>query len=395
MTVILVLHVVALNVVLCKSVGAQSHSSMTFTMRSYDARVQQGIDLIYNLRFEEADSHFDSIINSDPANPLGYFFRAMVVWWRVLINLDDQSHDQDFFDRLEDCIKVCDARLDHDKNDFDAILFKGGAIGFRGRLRGDRKQMLKAARDGLRSLPLLKQSRELEPTNKDILFGQGIYNYFREVIPQKYPIVRAVTWTLDDGDREVGLRQLEEVANEGRYARAEAKYFLAQIYRLFEEDEVKALPYLEDLRIQYPKNSIFHRFTARTYVALGRWQKALPLLRQVVTRSKSGLRGYHLPARIEALYYQGRYAFLHNKLNEAENYFANVDSLSHGLGMRPKDQEVRGYVALANLYLGMALDHEGRREEAIKSYQRVRALPKYGASHKLAKRYQRKPYQRP
>ena len=216
MTVILVLHVVALNVVLCKSVSAQSHSSMTFTMRSYDARVQQGIDLIYNLRFEEADSHFDSIINSDPANPLGYFFRAMVVWWRVLINLDDQSHDQDFFDRLEDCIKVCDARLDHDKNDFDAILFKGGAIGFRGRLRGDRKQMLKAARDGLRSLPLLKQSRELEPTNKDILFGQGIYNYFREVIPQKYPIVRAVTWTLDDGDREVGLRQLEEVANEGR-----------------------------------------------------------------------------------------------------------------------------------------------------------------------------------
>ena len=98
---------------------------------------------------------------------------------------------------------------------------------------------------------------------------------------------------------------------------------------------------------------------------------------------------------LQKLIHQERGKRYKNKLNEAENYFANVDSLSRGLGMRPKDQEVRGYVALSNLYLGMALDHEGRREEAIKSYQRVRALPKYGASHKLAKRYQRKPYQRP
>ena len=69
---------------------------------------------------------------------------------------------------------------------FEAILFKGGAIGFRGRLRGDRSQYLRAARDGLRSLPLLQKSRQLEPTNKDILFGQGIYHYFAEAMPGHY-----------------------------------------------------------------------------------------------------------------------------------------------------------------------------------------------------------------
>ena len=276
--------------------AAPAEPPPTLTMRVYDERVQRGVDLIYNLRFEEADRYFDELVASYPDNPLGYFFRAMVAWWRVLIDLDDTSHDEAFYRRIDECIEICDARLGIDPDDFDAILFKGGAIGFRGRLRGDRRQMLRAAQDGLRSLPLLERSRKMEPTNKDILFGQGIYNYFRDVIPQKYPIVRAVTWMLKDGDRETGLRQLREVAAEGRYAKAEAKYFLAQIYRLFEEDEAAALPYLEELRSRYPPNSIFHRYTARTYASLNRWDRALPLYREVVERSEAGARGVP-PAR--------------------------------------------------------------------------------------------------
>ena len=102
----------------------------------------------------------------------------MTSWWRVLIDLEDRSHDELYYDQLQECIDVCDARLEEDPDNFDAILFKGGAIGSRGRLRGDRGKFLGAARDGLRSLPLLKRSRNLEPTNKDILFGQGIYDYF-------------------------------------------------------------------------------------------------------------------------------------------------------------------------------------------------------------------------
>ena len=363
--------------------------------RVHDARVQRAVDLIYNLRLPEAEHFFAAIKTSHPAHPLGHFFFAMVQWWRVLIDLDDDSEDKEFYRRLEVCIAVCDARLKRTPDDFDAILFKGGAIGFRGRLRGDRRQMLRAARDGMRSLPLLKRSRSLEPTNKDILFGQGIYNYFREVIPQKYPIVKAVTWLLESGDREVGLQQLREVAREGSYARAEALYFLAQVHRLFEEDDAGALPYLQQLRALYPANSIFHRYTALTYAKLGRWESAIPLYREVVERSLSGQTGYHRRGHIEAEYYQGRNAFLMARLQTAIHHFTAADSLSRGLGARPKDQEVRGYVALANLYLGMALDALGRRPEAVLRYRRVRLLPSHGASHKLARRYEREAYRLP
>ena len=104
----------------------------------------------------------------------------------------------------------------------------------------------------------------MEPTNKDILFGQGIYNYFAEVMPRQHPIIKPILWLLPEGDRELGLQQLREVAAEGLYARTEAAYFLAQIYRLFEKDKALALPFLQELLARYPDDALFHRYTART-----------------------------------------------------------------------------------------------------------------------------------
>ena len=80
-------------------------------MRGFDVRIQQGIDLIYNLRFAEAERHFQAIVAAEPDNPLGYFFRAMVSWWRILIDLPDKTHDAEFHARLKQCIEVCDRRL--------------------------------------------------------------------------------------------------------------------------------------------------------------------------------------------------------------------------------------------------------------------------------------------
>ncbi|MEE2657451.1 MAG: tetratricopeptide repeat protein [Candidatus Latescibacterota bacterium] len=369
---------------------------MSYTLRGEvaDARIQLGIDLIYQLRFDEADRHFEAIIAQNPDNPLGHFFRAMVAWWRVLIDLEDESHDQSFYDLLDHCIEVCDRRLDEDPDDFDAILFKGGAIGFRGRLRGDRHQYLRAVRDGIRCLPLLKRSRQLDPANKDILFGQGIYNYFAAMAPMKFPIIRPLMLFFAKGDRELGIAQLEQVAAEGRYARTEAKYFLGQIYRLFEDDPVRALSYLTELGDTYPKNSIFHRFRGRVLVSADRWQEARQLYEDIRSRAAKGWPGYHRRAHIEALYYIGRHAFRERDASTAATVFSRADSLSYGLGDDLDLQAFRGYVSLANLYLGMSLDELGRRAEAMRRYDRVLRLPAKGSSHKRAEGYKREPFTR-
>ncbi len=367
---------------------SSSPDTSTYTLRGYDERIQYGIDLIYNLKFKAADRYFERVIAADPDNPLGHFFLAMVTWWRVLVDLDDRAHDEAFYKLLEKCIKVCDQRLKQDRDDFDAILFKAGAIGFRGRLRGDRGQYLRAANDGLKSLPLLKRSRRMEPTNKDILFGRGIYNYFAAVMPREHPIIRPVMWFLPDGDREKGLQQLREVAEEGRYARSEAAYFLAQIYRVFERNNHKALPYLEKLYSRYPDNALFHRYTARVLADLGRWKRSVPLYQEVVRRSREGRAGYHVRGHMEALYHLGKFAFYQRRLKEAEERFTAVNSLGSGQGKEGDN----GYVVLGHLLLGMTYDLQGERAAAVACYEQVGKLDNQGDNHKLARQYLETPY---
>ncbi len=375
----------------CRAFASGMVQPDEYTLRTFNPQIQDGIDLVYDLRLDEAEEFFqEEIIAVHPDQPIGYFFLAMVSWWRILIDMDDTTHDAEFHRRIEACIRVCDRRLDADPDNFDAILFNGGAIGFRGRLRGGRGQYLRAAADGLRSLPLLEKSRALEPENSDILFGQGIYNYFAEVIPREIRVVRPIMMLLPAGNRELGLEQLREVARRGQYARAEADYFLAQIHTLYEEDLLAARTHLQRLHRRYAENSLFHLRLARTTAELGYWQHAVRLYREWVDRSLEQRTGYHVHGRLEALYYLGRYALYENRLEEAAASFAMVDSLGQAT-QRPRDLQ---YAALANLMLGMTRDLQGQREQALKHYDTVRRLPRLGNSHDLAREYSRQPYTR-
>ncbi|MBM3277201.1 MAG: hypothetical protein FJY95_03860 [Candidatus Handelsmanbacteria bacterium] len=368
---------------LCAPLAAQTPPH---TLRVDDPRLQQGIALIYQLRFAEADQYFGAIVAAEPDNPVGHFFLAMVTWWRVLVDLDDTRHDEDFYALLEKCVEVCDRRLDQQRGDFDALMCKGGALGFRGRLRGDRHQFLQAAADGLKCLPLLDQIHQLEPANKDVLFAWGIYDYFVEAMPERYPIVKPIVWLMKRGDKERGLRQLQTVAQEGYYAHAEAAYFLAQIYRVFEGDDRRALDYFQELHARYPENALFHRHTARAMIAAGAWEQGAALYAEVARRSQAGQVGYHRRGHLEARYYLGRDAFRRRYLDLALGEFAAADSLGQGL------EEDRHYVALAALSRGMCLDLAGRRPEALAAYHQVKARPDYLQSHDLADQYLREPY---
>jgi tetratricopeptide (TPR) repeat protein len=97
---------------------------------------------------------------------------------------------------------------------------------------------------------------------------------------------------------------------------------------------------------------------------------------------------------MESLFYIGKRAFNLRRSQDAIRAFAAIDSLSYTLGEDVEVQAMRGYTALANLYLGMAYDETGRRELALASYQRVRQLPRQRRSHELAKRYQKTAYTR-
>lgn len=353
-----------------------------------DARLLRGIDYLYNMDFEKADNEFTEVIRSEPNHPAGYFFQAMTQWWRILSNFDDESQDERFYSMLEKVIDMCEAQLDKNENDVTALFFKGGAVGFRGRLRGNRGKWVGAANDGLVALPAVRKAFALEPNNYDVLLGIGIYNYYADVVPKQYPIVKPLMLFFPSGDKKIGLEQLEIASQKARYAKTEAIYFLLQSYFTYEKQYSKALEIARELHSKYPRNPLFHRMYGRCYVSLGYWAEAFFVFTDVEKKYASHQLGYDTYDGREAYYYIGKFNFLAGKFDEALQSFYKCDELSRKID---KDG-ASGFMSMANLTIGLIYDLQQKRDLALVQYQKVLDMKEYENTHKDAQRYMEKPY---
>jgi tetratricopeptide (TPR) repeat protein len=355
-----------------------------------DARVQRGIDYIYNIEFEKADKEFAEVVRLAPDHPAGYFFQAMTEWWRILSNFDDESRDKHYYEMLAKVVDMCDKRLEANENDVTALFFKGGAVGFRGRLRANRGAWLAAANDGLVALPAVRKAFKLEPANYDVLLGMGIYNYYADVVPSQYPIVKPLMIFLPGGDKKKGLEQLELAAQKARYAKTEAMYFLLQTYFTYEKHFVRALEIARELRTKYPRNPLFHRMVGRCYVSLGYWAEGFKIFSEVEERYRNHQDGYDDYDGREAYYYIGRQYFLAGQFDESLKNLYRCDELSRKIDKNGSS----GFMSMANLTIGLIYDVQKKRGSALAQYQKVLNMKEYENTYKDARRFMEHPYTR-
>jgi len=356
--------------------------------QDFDARAQQGIARVYNLEFEAAEGDFRAMIDARPGDPAGYFFLAMVRWWRILIDIDNEQYDREFTGALDGVVAMCDSLLEKNPDDVNAIFFKGGALGFEGRLRFHRNDYLGAADAARRALPLVRTAMELDPGNDDVLLGAGIYSYYADVIPAEYPFVKPLMLFVPPGDRQKGIRDLERAASHGRYASIEAKYFLLQIYYAEEKDYVRALGLASGLHERFPANVVFQRYLGRVYVATNSWEAAHGVFADIIARVRQGMRGYTPPVEREARYYTGMASMLGGNLDAALQEFYRCDEISRSLDR----EEASGFMSMANLRIGEVYDLQGKRQLALEQYRKVKDMANYQESRSMADRFIESPY---
>ncbi|MFN3393161.1 MAG: tetratricopeptide repeat protein [Candidatus Thermochlorobacter sp.] len=356
-------------------------------IKQYNEQILQGIDLIYNLEFEKAEKIFTEIRSKDSKSPIGHFFLGMTLWWKMMLDIDNVQHDEQFCDFMEKTIEVCEERLERNSEDVEALFFKCGSLGFRGRLRANRESWLKAASDGKDALPIVNKLQKLDKDNYDILFGLGLYNYYAEVIPEKIPAVRPLALLFPKGDKLKGIKQLELAAEKSRYARTESLYFLLQIYYVYEKDYVKAIEYARRLYQKYPRNVVFHTFLGRALASGGYWHEAEAVYNDVLQKSKSGTENYGDRAAREAHFHLGMAMMNSRKISQALEHFKHAEALCKKI-----DKEPSAYQALTALRLGMIYDLQGDHNAAVTHYKKVLQMKNYQNSHQLAKTYIEHPF---
>jgi tetratricopeptide (TPR) repeat protein len=359
---------------------------------SIDDHTRKGIDFVYNLEFDKAETEFKNITRDYPRHPAGYFFLAMIDWWRILIDIDNESSDERFYSKLDYVIDLSDSMLDRNPDDVAALFFKGGALGFEGRLRANRNKWVQAANDGRQALPIVQRAYRIAPGNFDILLGMGIYNYYAAVIPEQFPAVKPLMVLFPTGEKKKGIEQLIMAGENAKYAAIESNYFLLQLYYSFEKQYEKSLDLSLKLFYRFPKNTVFHRYIGRSYVSLGMWSEACAAFSSILARcgtGPSGQTGYGPSAKREAYYYLGVCSMNAGRLDDALQNFYRCDELS-----RPLDKNGEsGFMSMANLKVGMIFDLQKKRNYAVEQYKKVLRMKNFESSHDLADKYLKTPNQ--
>ena len=355
----------------------------------FDSVASQGIKQIYDMQFSNAENTFRRLIADYPDHPAGRFFLAMIDWWKILVDPDVESYDDLFFQKLEDVIYQCDDLLEKNPQNVDALFFKGGAIGFRGRLRAFRESWIKAADDGREALPIVERASKLDPGNLDVQLGFGIYNYYASVIPNDFPLLKPLMIFFPKGDKEKGIEQLTNTAMNGRYAKYEARYFLMTLYFTYENDAYRAGEFAKLLNADFPDNPIFERWMGRIAARKGDYPACASVFQDVLIKAGKNYFGYNNKKALrEAYYYIAVNERNDKKLDSAKIFFEKCADISRQVD---KNEE-SGFLINSLLFLGMINDVQGNRDKATEIYKKLLDMKDYGNSHTLAKQYLDKPY---
>ncbi len=289
---------------------------MNVQMESTDA-----VNDMYNFKFEKAEKQFYKLKERFPKHPLPYFLLGLSQWWKIMPNVDNDHYDDRFLAYMDSAIYFAEELYDANDKNIEAAFFLAAGYGFKGRLYSERGWWRKSTVAGKHALDYLEISKGQNELSPEFLFGDGLYNYFAEWIPENYRFFKSILWLFPDGDKKLGLEQLKEVGNNAFYTRTEAQCFLMIIYGSLESNQVAALPYAKYLAQTFPDNSYFQRFYARTLYYAGYYDEAEKTSLSILQKIDSSYVGYEATSGKYASFFLGQIYEFYKDYSKAKQYY--------------------------------------------------------------------------
>jgi len=330
----------------------------------------QGLNDLYNFKFERAEAEFQDLKVRYGWHPLPYFLMGLSDWWKIMPNTKNTAYDGSFLAYMDTTIQVAE-RLYGQSPAYkaEAAFFLAAAYGLKGRLYSDeeRKNWRKAASVGKNALDYLEESRGNHHLSPELVFGDALYNYFSVWVPENYPALRPILWFFPKGDKQLGLKQLKEVSYNAFYTRTEAMVWLMRILNSYENDQYQALQISEYLVESYPNNPYFHRYYARMLYSVGRYAEAEPVCIEILARMDSGKRGYEATSGRYAAFFLGQIYESKKDLDDARKYYELCVKYAEEIGAVES-----GYYLYSLIALGEINQAQGNKAEAKRYFQMVR-----------------------
>jgi hypothetical protein len=330
--------------------------------------VGNAVNQMYNFKFADAERQYRWFQVKAPNHPMPYFLLGLNEWWKIVPNTDNSMFDAKCMALMDSCIDHAEDMFDRSKGEakVEAAFFMSAAYAFKSRLYSERKKWTKAAWAGKNALKYLEFSKGKTNLSPELLFGDGLYNYYAQWIPKEYPSLKPILWFFSKGNKSLGITQLEKTANAAFYTRIEARYFLLQIYAM-EGMEDKCFEQAKYMHQIYPDNPYFHRYYARQAFVTGHSQVAEKEALSILEKINNIYPGYEATSGRYAAYILAYYQknFKNNPEKAKMYYKMAVDFAKQN---KASDS---GYYLASQMELGEMAESAGEYTEAMTYYKDV------------------------
>ncbi|MFT4032488.1 MAG: tetratricopeptide repeat protein [Siphonobacter sp.] len=327
----------------------------------------EALNAMYGYNFPEAQREFGYLRAKYPEHPLPYFLFGLAEWWKIVPNTDNTMYDAKCEAFMDQAIEKAEKMFAHGgPEEVEASFFLATAYAFKSRLYAERKKWFKASGAGKSALKYFEKCKGHEDFSPEMAFGEGLYNYYRQWIPENYSALKPIFWFFHDGDKSKGIGQLEWISRNAFYTRTEAQYFLLQIYSTEQQHE-KCYQLARYLHITYPWNPYFHRMYARQCFVTGRTKEAEAAAKLILERYDNKQFGYEPVGARYASYILAYYNhFFYHNFALAKEYYTKTVLFAEINGAKDS-----GYNLSSLLNLGKITEHEGNLDEAKQYYDKV------------------------
>jgi tetratricopeptide (TPR) repeat protein len=383
--------------------------SVAGLLSAADNWIQEGNEAFYNLDYDQSIASYEKALAANPDDPTLHNHLAHALLYREMFRdgaLESElvsgnnsfirrqkleppaDVEKRFFAEIETAMHLSQARIAKNPRDTGAL----HALSVSYALRANygflvRKSWRASLSDASQAHKYDSQVIAIEPDNYDAKLLLGGYDY----------IVGQLSWSLRalgflagfHGDKQRGLRTIEEVAVKGKENRVDAEIVLCALYRR-EGQASRAIPLVSQLIQRYPRNYLFRFELAQMYGALGNRKNALNTLSEIARLKQENVPGYERVPWEKVYYETGNLEFWFDDLDRALDNLKKVTETPEQL--RELDLNT-GVLAL--MRQGQIYDLQNHHSLAVNVYrQAVKFAPEAEAARE-SQHYINSPYTRP
>jgi tetratricopeptide (TPR) repeat protein len=293
----------------------------------------RGIMLVYQDRFQEAVTLFDSLQQVFPDHPAPYFYLA-ATYQSWMSSYRFNKFQNELEENVKLAISIGNDLLKEREDDPWVNFYIGAAYGYRAFFRVRSWNFIGAYIDGKKGIGNFNKALEKEPALYDAYLGLGAYHYWRTA---RSGFIRVIAFWMSN-KRDFGLEQIEFAMQHGRYAPEEASLALVTALYDYKKYE-RALEVIEDFMVLYEEQLISSLYLHGIILShFERWPEVQETFEEILSR----LENYPYPStgyQVECKYWIAGALRGQGQLEQALSL--TEEALKQG-EQRNKDTELEG-----------------------------------------------------